>query len=401
MNFPIYLDNNSTTPVDPEVLESMMPYLTNKFGNAASKSHRFGWEAEESVELNRKKIAQLINAEPKEIVFTSGATEANNLALKGVVERYAMKGNHIITSPAEHKAILDPCRYLQKRGIEITYLKVDEFGAIDPEDLRKAINEKTVLVSLMIANNEIGTINKIKEIGEICKEHEVLFHTDGAQAIGKIPVDVNDLKTDMMSLSAHKIYGPKGIGALYIKSKNPRVKLTEQINGGGHEKSLRSGTLNVPGIVGFGKACEICSNVMDIESKKLIEYRDKMIKAFLENIDYCYLNGHPKRRIPNNLNISFRFIDSDALMMELRELAVSSGSACTSATLESSYVIKATGKNEEYARSSIRFGIGRFNTSEEIDYAIDRIINTVKKLRDYAPAYELFLEDKKKSKRSL
>jgi len=395
MEFPIYLDNNSTTPLDPDVLDSMMPYLTTKFGNAASKSHKYGWETEEAVELSRKKIAQFINAEPKEIIFTSGATESNNLALKGVVERYASKGNHIITSPTEHKAILDPCAYLEMHGIEVTYLKVDEYGAIDPGDLKKAIKDKTVLVSLMFANNEIGTLNHVKEIGKVCREHGVLFHTDGTQAVGKIPVDVDEMKIDLMSFSAHKIYGLKGIGALYIRSRKPRVSLIEQINGGGHEKGMRSGTLNVPGIVGFGKACEICSGVMEEESKKIMSLRDKMMNAFLENIDYCYLNGHPDKRIPNNLNMSFRFIDSEALMMEMKELAISSGSACTSATLETSYVIKAIGKSEEFARSSIRFGVGRFNTSEEIDFAIDRVIDAVKKLRKLSPAYEIFLDDNK------
>ncbi len=398
MKFPIYLDNNSTTPLDPEVLDSMMPYLTKRFGNAASKSHKYGWETEEAVELSRKKIAQLINAEPKEIIFTSGATESNNLALKGVVERYASKGNHIITSPTEHKAILDPCAYLEKLGIEVTYLKVDEYGAIDTEDLKKAIKDKTVLVSLMFANNEIGTLNHVKEIGEICREHGVLFHTDGTQAVGKIPVDVDEMKIDLMSFSAHKIYGPKGIGALYIRSRKPRVSLIEQINGGGHEKGMRSGTLNVPGIVGFGKACEICSSVMEEESEKIMSLKDKMMSAFLKNIDYCYLNGHPDKRIPNNLNLSFRFIDSEALMMEMKELAISSGSACTSATLETSYVIKAIGKSEEFARSSIRFGVGRFNISEEIDFAIDRVIDAVKKLRKLSPAYEIFLDDNKLDK---
>lgn len=398
MKFPIYLDNNSTTPLDPEVLDSMMPYLTKRFGNAASKSHKYGWETEEAVELSRKKIAQLINAEPKEIIFTSGATESNNLALKGVVERYASKGNHIITSPTEHKAILDPCAYLEKLGIEVTYLKVDEYGAIDTEDLKKAIKDKTVLVSLMFANNEIGTLNHVKEIGEICREHGVLFHTDGTQAVGKIPVDVDEMKIDLMSFSAHKIYGPKGIGALYIRSRKPRVSLIEQINGGGHEKGMRSGTLNVPGIVGFGKACEICSRVMEEETRKVLLLRDKMMNALLENIDYCYLNGHPENRIPNNLNLSFRFIDSETLMMEMKELAVSSGSACTLATLESSYVIKAIGKSEEFVRSSIRFGLGRFNTPEEIDFAIEKVIDAVQKLRKLSPAYEIFLDDNKLDK---
>ncbi len=393
MDFPIYLDNNSTTPIDPNVLDSMMPYLTTRFGNAASKSHKYGWETEEAVELSRKKIAQLINAEPKEIIFTSGATESNNLALKGVVERYASKGNHIITSPTEHKAILDTCAYLDKHGFDVTYLTVDEYGAIDIEDFKKAIRDKTVLVSLMIANNEIGTLNPIKKIGEVCREHGVLFHTDGTQAVGKIPVDVDKMKIDLMSFSAHKIYGPKGSGALYVRSRNPRVSLVEQINGGGHEKGMRSGTLNVPGIVGFGKACEICFEVMEEETKKIMSLRDKMVKAFLEKIDHCYLNGHPEKRIPTNLNMSFRFIDSEALMMEMKELAVSSGSACTSATLESSYVIKAIGKSEEFARSSIRFGVGRFNTPEEIDFAIGRVINAVKKLRKLSPAYEIFLDD--------
>jgi len=395
MNFPIYMDNNSTTPIDQRVLEAMMPYLTDKFGNAASKSHRFGIEAEAAVEHSRKKVAELINSEPSEIVFTSGATESNNLTLKGIAEMYSKKGNRIITSPTEHKAILDPCKYLERHGFEVVYLKVDEYGLIDTDDLKREIDDKTILVSIMIANNEIGTVNDIKEIGKICKEKGVLFHTDGTQAVGKIPVDVNSMHIDLMSFSAHKFYGPKGIGALYVRSKNPRVRLVEQINGGGHEKGKRSGTLNVPGIVGFGKACEICSEVMEEESKRLISYRNRMLNRLLENIDYCYLNGHPQKRIPGNLNMSFQFVDSEGLMMEVKEIAVSSGSACSSASLESSYVIKAIGKGEKFARSSIRFGIGRFNTQEEIDYVIDRITNAVTKLRKQSPEYEIFLEDRK------
>ena len=395
MKFPIYIDNNSTTPIDPKVLEVMMPYLTDKFGNAASKSHRFGIEAEAAVEHSREQIAKFINSEPGEIIFTSGATESNNLALKGIAEMYSKKGNLIITSPTEHKAILDPCKYLEKHGFEVAYLKVDEYGSVNPEDLRNAINDKTILVSLMIANNEIGTINDIKEISKICKEKGVLFHTDGTQAVGKIPVDVNAMHIDLMSFSAHKLYGPKGIGALFIRSKNPRVRLVEQINGGGHEKGIRSGTLNVPGIVGFGKACSICSEIMEDESKRLVFHRDRMINRLLENIDHCYLNGHPQKRIPGNLNMSFQFVDSEGLMMEVKEIAVSSGSACTSATLETSYVIKAIGKGEEFARSSIRFGLGRFNTLEEVDYVIDRITIAVNKLRKQSPLYELFLEDRK------
>ena len=395
MKFPIYIDNNSTTPIDPKVLEVMMPYLTDKFGNAASKSHRFGIEAEAAVEHSREQIAKFINSEPGEIIFTSGATESNNLALKGIAEMYSKKGNLIITSPTEHKAILDPCKYLEKHGFEVAYLKVDEYGSVNPEDLRNAINDKTILVSLMIANNEIGTINDIKEISKICKEKGVLFHTDGTQAVGKIPVNVNDMHIDLMSFSAHKLYGPKGIGALFIRSKNPRVRLVEQINGGGHEKGIRSGTLNVPGIVGFGKACSICSEIMEDESKRLVFHRDRMINRLLENIDHCYLNGHPQKRIPGNLNMSFQFVDSEGLMMEVKEIAVSSGSACTSATLETSYVIKAIGKGEELARSSIRFGLGRFNILEEVDYVIDRITIAVNKLRKQSPVYELFLEDRK------
>ena len=395
MNFPIYMDNNSTTPIDPKVLEAMMPYLTDKFGNAASKSHKFGIEAEAAVEHNREKVAELINSEPGEIVFTSGATESNNLTLKGIAEMYSKKGNRIITSPTEHKAILDPCKYLEKHGFEVVYLKVDEYGLIDTDDLKREIDDKTILVSLMITNNVIGTINDIKEIGKICKGKGVLFHTDGTQAVGKIPVDVNAMHIDLMSFSAHKFYGPKGIGALYVRSRNPRVRLVEQINGGGHEKGKRSGTLNVPGIVGFGKACEICSEVMEEESKRLLSYRDRMLNRLLENIDYCYLNGHPQKRIPGNLNMSFQFVDSEGLMMEVKEIAVSSGSACSSASLESSYVIKAIGKGEELARSSIRFGLGRFNTLEEVDYVIDRITIAVNKLRKQSPEYELFLESRK------
>ncbi|CAN5473335.1 IscS subfamily cysteine desulfurase [soil metagenome] len=392
MQFPIYLDHNATTPMDPKVLEAMMPYFTDVFGNAASRSHEYGWKAEEAVDKSREQIAGLIGATSKEIVFTSGATESDNLALLGIAEMYASKGNHIITLPTEHKAIIDTCKYLERHGKEVTYMKVDEFGMVDLELLKNTIKDTTILVTIMMANNEIGTIQPIAEIGKICREKGVLFHTDATQGVGKIPVNVNDMNIDLMSFSSHKIYGPKGIGALYVRKKNPRVKLSEQMHGGGHERGMRSGTLNVPGIVGFGKACQICKDIMPEESARLIEMRERMINTFLTRVEYSYLNGHPVSRLPNNVNVSFEYVEGEGLMMGIKDIAVSSGSACTSATLEPSYVLKALGRGDELAHSSIRYGLGRFTTNEEVDFAIEKTIEVVNHLRELSPLWEMFKE---------
>jgi cysteine desulfurase len=392
MKFPIFMDNHSTTPVDPRVLEVMLPYFTEKFGNAASRNHQLGWEAEEAVENARKQIAKLIRCDAKELVFTSGATESDNLALKGVAEMYKEKGNHIITSMTEHRAILDTCKALEKRGLEVTYLPVDKQGRVSPDDVRKAITEKTILISIMLANNEIGTINPIAEIGKIAKEKGVLFHCDATQGVGKIPVDINQLAVDLMSLSAHKIYGPKGIGALYVRKKGPRVRLVPLIDGGGHERGMRSGTLPVPLIVGFGKACELCEQEMPTESKRMAAMRDRLQAQIMEKLDECYLNGHPTERLPNNLNISFAYVEGEALLMGVKEIALSSGSACTSATLEPSYVLRALGVGSDLAHSSIRFGLGRFNTDEEVDYTAKRMIEAVTRLREMSPLYEMAKE---------
>ncbi len=392
MNFPIYMDHNATTPMDPRVLEAMMPYFTNVYGNAASRSHQYGWEAEEAVEKARQQIADLIGATTKEIVFTSGATESDNLAIMGIAEMYASKGNHIITLPTEHKAIIDTCKYLERHGKEVTYLSVDEFGMVDLDALRNAIKDTTILVTIMMANNEIGTIQPVAEIGKICREKGVIFHTDATQGVGKIPVDVNAMNIDLMSFTAHKMYGPKGVGALYVRKKSPRVKLSEQMHGGGHERGMRSGTLNVPGIVGFGKACEISKNEMAEESKRLIYLRDKMINTFLSRVKYSYLNGHPTERLPHNVNVSFEYVEGEGLMMGIKDLAVSSGSACTSATLEPSYVLKALGRGDELAHSSIRYGLGRFTTEEEVDFAIEQTIDSVNHLRELSPLWEMFNE---------
>jgi cysteine desulfurase len=382
MNFPIYLDNNSTTPLDPDVFKEMLPYLTDKFGNAASKTHRFGLEADEAVEFARKKIAGLINADSKEIIFTSGATESVNLAIKGLTENFIGKKNHIITSTIEHKAVLDSLDYLRKFGIEVTFLKSDGNGFVNPDDLKRSIKPNTFLVSVMIANNEIGTIQPIAELAQICREHEILFHTDATQAVGKIPVDILSLGIDLLSFSAHKIYGPKGIGALFIKNKNPKIKITEQISGGGHEKGLRSGTLNVPAIVGFGRASELCKINMFDEYKTQVVFRDRMINNFLRNVDNSILNGDTNKRLPNNINLCFENVDSTALMSETKELAFSTGSACSSASLELSHVLNAIGKTDAQSRCSVRFGIGRFTTNEEIDFTIKKIIETVNKIRN-------------------
>lgn len=392
MQTPIYLDNHATTPMDPRVLEAMLPYLGSVFGNAASRNHSFGWEAEEAVENARQQVASLIGANKKEIVFTSGSTESNNLAIKGVAEMYAERGNHIITAATEHKAVLDTCKRLEKHGYKVTYLPLQPDGLIDLDQLRDAITDKTILVSIMYANNEIGVIQPIREIGAICKERGVLFHTDATQAVGKVPVNVIKDNIDLLSLSGHKMYGPKGVGALYVRRKSPRVQLTAQIDGGGHERGMRSGTLNVPGIVGLGKACELCQQEMEAEGKRLGGLRDKLMNRLTSDLDEVYINGTMEHRLPNNLNISFAYVEGESLLMGIHDIAVSSGSACTSATLEPSYVLKALGKGDDLAHSSIRFGLGRFTTEEEVDYAAESIIRIVNKLRELSPLYELVKE---------
>ena len=392
MKLPIYLDNHATTRVDPRVVTAMLPYFTEHFGNAASRNHEFGWEAEQAVDKARKQIADLIGATSKEIIFTSGATESNNLAIKGAAEMYAEKGNHIITEVTEHKAVLDTCKKLEKNGFRITYLPVMGDGLIDLEMLKEAITDKTILVSIMYANNELGVIQPIREIGKICRERGVLFHTDGVQAVGKVPVNVNADNIDMMSISAHKMYGPKGVGALYVRRRNPRVQITAQIDGGGHERGMRSGTLNVPGIVGLGEACELCKNEMEVETVRLRNLRDRL-KAKLEaGLDEVYINGSMEHRLPHSLNMSFAYVEGESLLMGINDIAVSSGSACTSATLEPSYVLKALGVGDDVAHSSIRFGIGRFNTEEEIDYVANKLIDVVIKLRELSPLYEMAKE---------
>jgi cysteine desulfurase len=392
VKLPIYMDNHATSPVDPRVLEAMMPYLTGIFGNAASRNHSFGWEAEGAVEKAREQVAKLIGATAKEIIFTSGATESNNLALKGIAEMYRERGNHIITQVTEHKAILDTCKRLEKSGYRVTYLPVKADGLIDLEDLKRAFDEKTILVSIMFANNEIGVVQPVAEIGKLCRERNVIFHTDGVQAVGKIPVNVNSMNIDVLSLSGHKLYGPKGVGALYVRRRNPRVQISEQINGGGHERGMRSGTLNVPGIVGLGKACEIAGQEMAAEGERLSKLRDKLRAKLEGSLDYIHVNGSMEHRLPNNLNISFVYVEGESLLMGINDVAVSSGSACTSATLEPSYVLKALGLGDDVAHSSIRFGLGRFNTEAEVDYVADKVIDIVKKLRELSPLYEMVKE---------
>ena len=392
VKLPIYMDNHATTPLDPRVLQAMMPYLTGIFGNAASRNHSFGWEAEAAVEKAREQIAKLIGATAKEIIFTSGATESNNLALKGVAEMYREKGNHIITQMTEHKAVLDTCKKLEKQGFIVTYLPVQADGLVDIEDIRAALTDKTILVSIMYASNEIGVVHPIREIGKLCHEKGVIFHTDAVQAVGKIPVNVQTDNIDLLSLSGHKIYGPKGVGALYVRRRNPRVQLTEQINGGGHERGMRSGTLNVPGIVGLGAACEICQAEMDAEAKREIELRDYLKNKLESALDYTQVNGNMDHHLPGNLNMSFIYVEGESLLMGINDIAVSSGSACTSATLEPSYVLKALGLGDDVAHSSIRFGIGRFNTKAEVDYVADKLIDVVQKLRELSPLYEMVKE---------
>jgi cysteine desulfurase len=386
---PIYMDNNSTTRVDPRVVEAMLPFFTEKFGNAASRSHSFGWETEKAVETAREQVAALIGAGAKEIIFTSGATESDNLALKGVAQMYKKKGNHIITQVTEHKAVLDTCKRLEKEGFQVTYLPVDRFGQVSAEQVREAMTPNTILVSIMAANNEIGTLQPIKAIGKVCKEKGILFHTDAVQAVGKVPVDVEEMGIDLLSLSGHKMYAPKGIGALYVRKKDPRVRLEPQIDGGGHERGMRSGTLPVPSIVGLGAACEIARNEMPEEAKRLYRLRERLRKGIMDRVPESYLNGHPDERLPGSANISFAYVEGEGLMMGIKDVAVSSGSACTSASLEPSYVLRALGVGDELAHSSIRFGLGRFSTEEEVDYVIELVVREVNRLREMSPLYEM------------
>ncbi len=392
VKLPIYFDNHATTQVDPRVVQAMLPYFTEKFGNAASRNHPFGWAGEEAVENARVQVASLIGATPKEIIFTSGATESDNLMIKGVAEMYREKGNHIITQAIEHKAVLDTCKRLEKDGFEVTYLPVGKDGRVNPEDVRKAITPKTILITIMYANNEIGIINPVQEIGKIAKEHGVFFASDGVQAVGKIPVDVQKDNIDLLAISAHKIYGPKGVGALYVRRRNPRVQLAAIIDGGGHERGMRSGTLNVPGIVGLGAACEIAQKEMAQESVRLAKLRDRLKAGLEAKLDEVFVNGSLEHRLPNNLNMSFAYVEGESLLMGINDIAVSSGSACTSATLEPSYVLKALGVGEDLAHTSIRFGLGRFNTEEEVDYVTDKMVTVVTKLRELSPLYEMAKE---------
>ena len=392
VKLPIYMDNHATTPLDPGVLDAMMPFFTDKFGNAASRNHKFGWEAEEAVENARKQIAALIGADAREIVITSGATESDNLAVKGVAWMYREKGDHIITAVTEHKAILDTGKHLEKEGFRVTFLPVDNKGFVDLDDLRKAITDKTILISIMTANNEVGVIQDVKEIGAIARQRGVLFHTDAVQAAGKVPFNVNEMNVDIASLSAHKLYGPKGVGALYVRRRNPRVLLTPIIDGGGHERGMRSGTLNVPGIVGFGKAAQIAREDLAKESAEMFRLREKLRTTFERELDEIYINGDLQKRLPGNLNMSFAYVEGESLLMGINDIAVSSGSACTSASLEPSYVLKALGVGEDLAHTSIRFGIGRFNTEEEVDYVAARVIEVVRRLRELSPLYEMAKE---------
>ncbi len=390
MSKPIYFDNHATTPVDPRVLNAMIPYFTENFGNAASRNHAYGWAAEDAVEKGRKQIASLIGATSKEIVFTSGATESNNLAIKGVAEMYAEKGNHIITAATEHKAVLDTCKHLEKKGCRITYLPLQGDGLIDLDMLRDAITDKTILISIMYANNEIGVIQPMAEIGRIAKERGVLLHSDAVQACGKIPVNVIADGIDLLSITGHKLYGPKGVGALYVRRKSPRVQLTAQMDGGGHERGMRSGTLNVPAIVGLGAACELAQQEMAVESVRLRGLRDRLRAKLEANLEEVYINGSMEHRLPNNLNMSFAYVEGESLLMGINDIAVSSGSACTSATLEPSYVLKALGLGDDLAHTSIRFGLGRFNTEAEVDYVAQKMIDVVNKLRELSPLWEMF-----------
>jgi cysteine desulfurase len=392
MKLPIYFDYQATTPMDPRVLEAMLPYFTDQFGNAASRSHAFGWSAETAVEKAREQIASLIHASPKEIVFTSGSTEAINLALKGVADMYADRGKHIITSQVEHKAVLDTCKHLEKQGYDVTYLKPTRTGRITTEMVAAALRPDTILVALMWANNEVGTLNPIREIGELCHAKNVLFFSDATQAVGKVPVDVEADHIDLLCLSGHKIYGPKGVGCLYVRRKNPRVRLVAQIDGGGHERGMRSGTLNVPGIVGLGKACELCETEMDKDTRHTSELRDEFERRIFAALDHVHLNGDKQHRLPNNANLSFNYVEGESLIMGVKDVAVSSGSACTSASLEPSHVLRSMGVGDELAHSSIRFGFGRFTTKEQVDFAVEHVISAVKRLRELSPLYEMVQE---------
>lgn len=392
MGKPVYLDHHATTPVDPRVLQAMLPYFSEKFGNPASRNHAFGWEAEQAVEHARSRIAALIGASPREMIFTSGATESVNLALKGVGEAYQGRGDHIVTVVTEHRAVLDTCRRLEARGLRVTYLPVDREGLVNPDEVRRAITERTILVSVMFANNEIGVIQPIREISRVVRERGVLFHSDATQAVGKIPVHVEEDGIDLLSFSAHKLYGPKGVGALYVRSRNPRVELVPQIDGGGHERGLRSGTLNVPAIVGFGEACAICQREMEEEGRRLAALRDRLMNRLLAELDEVVIHGSLKHRLPNNLNLSFLGVEASTLMMNVKEIAVSSGSACSSATPEPSHVLRALGLPADLARGAIRIGLGRFNTEEEIEYAAGRLIEAVRKLREQSPIYQTMKE---------
>ena len=393
LKLPVYMDNHATTPVDPRVLEAMLPCFGDKFGNAASRSHAFGWRAEESVQIAREQVAKLLGAaNAKEIVFTSGATESDNLALKGVAEFYAEKGKHIVTTVIEHKAVLDTCKRLEKEGYEVTYLRVGRDGLVDPDDVAKAITDKTILVSVMHGNNEVGTVQPLEAIGKITRARGVLFHSDAVQSLGKVPLDVEKMHLDLVSVSAHKIYGPKGVGALYVRRSKPRVRLTAQMDGGGHEFGMRSGTLNVPGIVGLGKACEILLEEGAEESKRILALRERLRAKLFGALEQIQLNGSLEDRLPGNLNVSFGFVEGEGLMMAIKDVAVSSGSACTSASLEPSYVLHAMGIGDDLAHSSIRFGLGRFNTEEEVDFVADLVIRKVNRLREMSPLYEMFKE---------
>ncbi len=392
VQLPIYMDNHATTPMDPRVLDAMLPYFGKVFGNAASRNHQFGWEAEQAVDKAREQVAKLIGCTPKEIIFTSGATESNNLAIKGIAEMYRERGNHIITQVTEHKAVLDTCKKLERMGYDVTYLPVETDGLVSVEKLKAAITDKTILVTIMYANNEIGVIQPIRQIGALCHEKGIIFHTDGVQAVGKIPVDVQKDNIDVLSLTAHKIYGPKGVGALYVRRRNPRVQITEQINGGGHERGMRSGTLNVPGIVGLGAACEIAGAEMETEAARLKELREYLKAKFENALDYVHVNGNMDHHLPGNLNMSFVHVEGESLLMGINDIAVSSGSACTSATLEPSYVLKALGLGDDVAHSSIRFGLGRFNNKAEVDYVSDKVITVVQHLREMSPLYEMVKE---------
>lgn len=387
MKLPIYMDYHATTPVDPRVLEAMIPYFGELFGNPSSRNHPFGWQAAEAVEEARKKVATLIGAKPQEIIFTSGATESDNLAIKGVAQMFRERGGHVITSAIEHKAVLDSCKWLEKQGFQVTYLPVDRFGLMDPQDVQRALTSRTILISIMLANNEIGTIEPVEEVGQIAHNKGVLFHTDAAQAVGKVPIDIVKMHIDLLSLTAHKMYGPKGIGALYVRGEDPHLRLAPLLDGGGQEGGLRSGTLNVPGIVGLGETCRICSAEMPGESARLRRLRDRLKQGIFSELDTVYLNGHETRRLPHNLHLSFGYVEGESLLMSMSDIAVSSGAACASAAVKPSHVLEAIGLRDDLVQSSIRFGLGRFTTEEEVDYVKERVVEAVRHLRELSPAY--------------